>query len=142
MNSRQVRLLDHARLKLQLGGLIRRTRSGGKDSVDHKPGQHDDLANAAAGALVLAAVSFEIYGVFDFFQSLDSKTLLPTLPPASPTAAPISPDCPHPEKLVQQIGNGELRCGQCSAQWWPNGAPPQVTVYGRERDGSVVLRRK
>jgi hypothetical protein len=23
--------------------------------VDHRPGQHDDLANAAAGALVLAA---------------------------------------------------------------------------------------
>jgi hypothetical protein len=48
-------LLDHARLLKQLGGLERRTARGGKDSIDHAPRQHDDLANAAAGALVLAA---------------------------------------------------------------------------------------
>ena len=29
----------------------------GRDLVDHPPGQHDDLANAAAGALVLAAAA-------------------------------------------------------------------------------------
>jgi hypothetical protein len=48
-------LLDDARLLKQLGGLERRTARGGKDSIDHAPRQHDDLANAAAGALVLAA---------------------------------------------------------------------------------------
>jgi len=48
-------LLDHARLMKQLGGLERRTARGGKDSIDHAPRQHDDVANAAAGALVLAA---------------------------------------------------------------------------------------
>lgn len=48
-------LLDHARLLKQLGGLERRTARGGKDSIDHAPRQHDDVANAAAGALVLAA---------------------------------------------------------------------------------------
>jgi hypothetical protein len=35
--------------------LERRTARGGKDSIDHSPGQHDDVANAVAGALVLAA---------------------------------------------------------------------------------------
>jgi hypothetical protein len=35
--------------------LERRTSRGGKDSIDHPPGGHDDLANAAAGALVIAA---------------------------------------------------------------------------------------
>ena len=30
-----------------------RTARGGKDSVDHPPNGHDDLANAACGALVL-----------------------------------------------------------------------------------------
>lgn len=48
----QVELLDNKRLFNQLRGLERRTRSGGKDSVDHYPGAHDDLANAAAGACV------------------------------------------------------------------------------------------
>lgn len=49
-------LLDIKRLAGQLTGLERRTRSGGKDLVTHYPGGHDDCANAAAGALVLAAI--------------------------------------------------------------------------------------
>lgn len=48
-------LLDHARLLKQLGGLERRTARGGKDSIDHAPRLHDDVANAAAGALVLVS---------------------------------------------------------------------------------------
>ena len=44
-------LLDHPRLIAQLGGLERRTARGGKDSIDHAPGAHDDVANAAAGVL-------------------------------------------------------------------------------------------
>jgi hypothetical protein len=48
-------LLDHAHLLKQLGGLERRIARGGKDSIDHAPRQHDDVANAAAGAIVLAA---------------------------------------------------------------------------------------
>ena len=47
-------LLDHARLLKQLAGLERRTARGGRDSIDHAPRLHDDVANAAAGALVLA----------------------------------------------------------------------------------------
>lgn len=39
----------------QLCGLERRTARSGKDSIDHAPGAHDDLANAAAGALTMAA---------------------------------------------------------------------------------------
>jgi hypothetical protein len=48
-------LLDIRRLITQLHGLERRTARGGKDSIDHGPGQHDDVANAVAGALVLAS---------------------------------------------------------------------------------------
>lgn len=48
-------LLDIKRLASQLTGLERRTRPGGKDLVTHYPGSHDDIANAAAGALVEAA---------------------------------------------------------------------------------------
>lgn len=49
----QVKLLDNKQLFNQLRSLERRTRSSGKDSVDHPPGGHDDLANVAAGACVM-----------------------------------------------------------------------------------------
>ena len=50
-----VELLDNVRLRNQLRSLERRTRSGGRDAIDHPQGLHDDLANATAGACVLAA---------------------------------------------------------------------------------------
>lgn len=53
LNSGKADLLDSQRLVSQLCGLERRTARSGKDSVDHAPGQHDDLANAVAGALTL-----------------------------------------------------------------------------------------
>lgn len=52
VNSRGCELLDNARLISQLAGLERRTARGGKDSIGHAPGSHDDVINAAAGALV------------------------------------------------------------------------------------------
>jgi hypothetical protein len=55
LNSKRVELLDLPRLAAQLCGLERRSARGGRDSIDHTPGAHDDLINAAAGALVLAA---------------------------------------------------------------------------------------
>ena len=55
VNAARVELLDVPRLAGQLAGLERRVARGGRDSVDHAPGGHDDLANAAAGALVAAA---------------------------------------------------------------------------------------
>jgi len=54
LNSRRIELLDHPRLVTQLCGLERRTARGGRDSIDHAPGGHDDLANAVAGAAALA----------------------------------------------------------------------------------------
>jgi hypothetical protein len=54
INSGKVRLLDHKRLATQLIGLERRTSRAGRDSIDHGPGEHDDVANAAAGALLAA----------------------------------------------------------------------------------------
>ena len=42
-------LLDNPVCINQLASLERRTRSGGKDSIDHPPNGHDDLANVVAG---------------------------------------------------------------------------------------------
>jgi hypothetical protein len=55
LNSGKVELLDHPRLITQLCGLERRTARSGKDSIDHGPGSHDDVCNAALGALLLAS---------------------------------------------------------------------------------------
>ena len=56
LNAHRCSLLDSPRLVSQLCGLERRTSRGGKDSIDHAPSPtaHDDVANAAAGALLLA----------------------------------------------------------------------------------------
>jgi hypothetical protein len=52
--SGRARLLDNKKLVAQFASLERRTTST-RDKIDHAPGAHDDVANAAAGALVLAA---------------------------------------------------------------------------------------
>jgi hypothetical protein len=55
LNSGRVALLDHPKMVSQLCSLERRTTRGtGRDIVDHPPNSHDDLINAAAGALCLA----------------------------------------------------------------------------------------
>ena len=48
----QIELLDNKRLFNQLRSLERRTRSGGRDSIDHPPNCHDDISNAVAGACI------------------------------------------------------------------------------------------
>jgi hypothetical protein len=50
-----VSLLDTQPLTLELMQLERRTSRSGRDSVDHPPQGHDDLANSCCGALVLVA---------------------------------------------------------------------------------------
>jgi hypothetical protein len=52
-----VRLLDSKRLISQFAELERRPQPGGREIIRKSAGGHDDLCNAAAGALVLAAAS-------------------------------------------------------------------------------------
>jgi hypothetical protein len=67
LNSGKVELLGSRRLVAQLIGLERRVSRAGRDSIDHAPGGHDDVANAVAGAL-LAVVNqgFTRIGAIDF----------------------------------------------------------------------------
>ena len=51
INSGQVDLLENDKLLAQLIGLERRTARSGKDSIDHAPGAHDDVANVVAGVV-------------------------------------------------------------------------------------------
>jgi hypothetical protein len=50
--SGRVRLLDNKKLISQFASLERRTGPLGKDRVDHGPNGHDDVANAAALAVI------------------------------------------------------------------------------------------
>ena len=49
LNSGRIVLPKSERLVNQLYGFERRTARSGKDSIDHGPGGHDDLANSVAG---------------------------------------------------------------------------------------------
>ncbi|MCQ0986492.1 phage terminase family protein [Jiella marina] len=65
LNGGRVSLVESERVIAQLVGLERRTARGGRDSIDHAPGGHDDVANAVAGLIerLLAAkpAPFEWY---------------------------------------------------------------------------------
>jgi hypothetical protein len=52
LNAKRIALLDDDRLVSQIASLERRTARGGRDSIDHAPGAHDDLCNAVLGATV------------------------------------------------------------------------------------------
>lgn len=92
LNSARAELLDNSRLTAQLCRLERRTARSGKDTIDHAPGAHDDLINAAAGALVSAARNSETVGeawaaprMLDdprFTQAIDGSDFV-NVPPAA-----------------------------------------------------------
>jgi hypothetical protein len=56
LNSGRAELLEHPQLVSQLCALERRTARGGRESIDHPPNGHDDIANAVAGAMTLAGI--------------------------------------------------------------------------------------
>jgi hypothetical protein len=56
-NSGRVRLLDNQKLITQFAQLERKTSPMGKDVINHPKGGHDDVCNAAAGALVSACAT-------------------------------------------------------------------------------------
>jgi hypothetical protein len=64
INSKRCRLLDDARLRKQLLGLERRVGRT-SDVIDHKRGAHDDVANAAIGALTVGAINARSMRVWD-----------------------------------------------------------------------------
>jgi hypothetical protein len=63
---KKIELLSDERLSIELKNLERRTRSVGRDIVDHAPGiGRDDAANSVAGALYLASETESNVIIFD-----------------------------------------------------------------------------
>lgn len=143
--SGQVELLDNQRLVNQLVGLERRTARGGKDSVDHGSGAHDDVANAAAGALVLAWTGYLPYGLLTFLKAGgdanalgQAKPRLATAPAAAkPAEAEANGACPNcaGTTRVETVPGGQLRCQACGRQWWRTGKS-SVVLPSRANLGS------
>lgn len=84
LNSGHVELLDLRVLINQLTTLERRTARGGRDSIDHAPGSHDDVANAVAGALAgrRREVPMPVFGTYGLGGGSDDvKNWYATKPP-------------------------------------------------------------
>lgn len=110
-----VELLDLPQLRMQLLLLERRTRSGGRDSVDHPRGAHDDLANSVCGALLALSqgVNFDVWRALGLGKSLSEVIALPAArapaaqdrtpedSPASPASEETSPP-PEPVRALSQ----------------------------------------
>jgi hypothetical protein len=62
LNSGRLELLDNTRLISQLANLERRVARGGRDSIDHPQGAHDDCANviAGVGAIVIGTSGYSL----------------------------------------------------------------------------------
>jgi len=76
----RVKLLDDRRSLNQLAGLERRTARGGRDSVGHSVGQHDDLANAICG--VVFQLADARHQPFDISDQVLARSRRPLARPA------------------------------------------------------------
>jgi hypothetical protein len=94
-NNGVVDLLDHPRLLRQLSSLERRIGSSGRDIIDHSTGAHDDLANAAAGALLLAARQRGRVAPFARALTIPQKHILGTQDTLAGVGAVRQPVRPH-----------------------------------------------
>ena len=121
--SDRVELLDNRRLVNQLAGLERVTGRG-RDVIDHPPGGHDDVANAAAGALVLAAGQSNVLGLVEALKQIDSgKATLADDPfmgkynrPPNPNAKPVSDEtrtCSQCSGVMRERRQHEFLCASC-----------------------------
>jgi hypothetical protein len=94
LNSGRVVLPKSDRLVAQLCGLERRTARSGKDSIDHGPGGHDDVANAVAGA---AAVAINKSTYLTDYRWLNEDTDVPAV------EVPSLPKRRHPNLTDEQL---------------------------------------
>jgi hypothetical protein len=114
LNGGRIELLDLPRLSAQLCGLERRTARGGRDSIDHGPGGHDDLANSVAGvATSLAATAggpVNAHGHYELMRRLAAARGVPSAIRAGGVVT--TPHIGHPDiaPAVEPPTIDDLRC--------------------------------
>ena len=160
VNAGRVELLDLPRVRAQLLGLERRVARGGRDSIDHAPGGHDDLANAVAGALVRASKALPEFARWAKKEaeravspvpeearphtgvvSVESRRLGPTPDDLRAAVPTTCPSCGSRLVVVDgrdSYGRASWRCGACNANG-QTGAVAQdrkaFAIAGLTRDG-------
>ncbi|CAN7344654.1 hypothetical protein LJR220_003057 [Bradyrhizobium sp. LjRoot220] len=125
LNSGTARLLDIKRLSTQLGNLERRTARGGRDTVDHAPGAHDDVANAVAGAVTLCQVDAQYpveVRLFRFRDQPPPEKPAPNLAPAIPLGSP-PPVIGNHAKTARLMTEAELLVAEFRAGPYGPSAP-------------------
>ena len=123
MNSGKVELLDHPQMIAELLNLERRVARGGRDSIDHPAGLHDDSINAVAGAIVLVAgrPRFASAGLFELYRERAAALGVPsaiaagagtvTRPHLGHPDAATAADRPEPGPA--RCPHGALTAGYC-----------------------------
>ena len=131
LNASEVELLDLGKLQEQLLTLV--LKPGGK--TDYLPGDHDDWANAACGAVVMASGDSEpgmltyvkqemarIRAGTDFFSLLDGKKAEPMVrrrAPADVTTLYLRDGCAVrvPSDRIVEISATNARSLEASGRW-------------------------
>jgi hypothetical protein len=138
-SAQRCELLDLQRLKNQLVNLERRTARGGQDSVDHGVAQHDDIANAVCGAMVLAASEGDIFGLIQYLAGIsrgefdvEEKRVFPpitTTAPQPPVEQPTAcPNCRSSQFVIR--AGAALHCNRCRHTFFKDGQKPLVVRAG------------
>jgi hypothetical protein len=97
---------------MQLCGLERRVARSGRDSIDHAPGAHDDVANCVAG---LYAATINKYPNYDTSYRAFQQGFVDEDAPLQPVNQPEPP--------------------QCNGNWWKSMPRSQPTFSADERLG-------
>jgi hypothetical protein len=131
INSRAVDLLDLPVLTTQLSKLERKTTRGGRDSIDHPPGAHDDVANAVAGACVLAQKKRGEFAGEEFRQPKVTLGYAKTKKtPQRSTPRPLGESRSIPMEALGEDGRYSLDWEEANAQR-KESAPPKPGVIRR-----------
>jgi hypothetical protein len=125
VSSATVQLLDHPLAITQFVGLLRKTSPGGKERIEHEQGAHDDVANAIAGAAVLAA-GFQEQQIYmgPGFGFIDHVGIESNPLPVAPTqpVAPVAVDTyrAERERISNFIQTTELERTSCIVRRRPD----------------------
>jgi hypothetical protein len=133
INSRRVALLDDNRVVAQLTGLERRTSRGGRDSIDHPPGAHDDLANSVAGVISMLAADEEP-GMLGYYREMYEAQFGQRDAPASPIDGEIADE-------IVALRAPPPGCGEVQGLSGKNYRPDSGGLFFVPRDDAKPLLR-
>lgn len=128
LTSGQLELLDNDRMKNQFAALERRTGAA-RDMVDHPVGGADDVANACAGAVVLALPTVQgVLGVIEWLKGIKSGRYPNPLEQPHPVlsrqsaeqvAMDATKDCPQCGSSCVVKLFARRHCNACGADFGP-----------------------